>query len=372
MGIKNLYPFLERHGLGDESIPLAEFSGQTFAMDGAQLVCTYKHANAANWLANLDKMMAVLATYSISPILVFDGPPQAAKAEERAKRKDSRKQTRIRYETMRAQVGELRLGQKMSAEMRSELEKYRRNHKIAMPVEDNVVTADCIAHFNQQLVQMAKNAVSVDWQDFVAAVQLCIGRNIRCLRAVGEGEKLCVWLQKTGQADVVVSADGDCLALGCGTLITKILLNDCDGGVNHVAKCYRLDKILAGLELTYDAFLDMCILFGTDFNTNVPNFSTKAYAAIKVHATKEAVLAFLQSQNRVFQMAEVNPPGIRALFTDFSHEDRHVDLTALVMTPNTLDAIFAPSPKRCEDEDTIATAPTAFSCLTAGDILETI
>jgi 5'-3' exonuclease len=88
-----------------------------------------------------------------------------------------------------------------------------------------------------------------------------------------DGEGLCCWLCRTGLVDAVYSSDGDNLAYGCSTLIIS--------KTKFKFTLIRLSNILELLDITYSQFLDLCIMSGCDYNTNIYNVGiSKCYDLI--------------------------------------------------------------------------------------------
>lgn len=317
MGIKDLYSFLKKNCLEARKMPLSHFKGKTMAMDGTQYVWTLKHGDPGTWLKRLDHLVTTLVDHEITPIFVFDGPPQEAKKKEREKRKAVRKASMDSYTKHLSGCSSVALGDAFPVELKKELDKFRFRHKIAPAVEEPVITAKTVCDMGAWMEQLKRNNVIIYDSDFEDAKTLLLQRNIRCLRADDEGEKLCVYLTKIGQADIVASADGDCLALGVETLLTSI-----DVTLMEV-KCHTLSEILEKLELTQDLFLDLCILMGTDFNENVKRFSGKNYTLLKEHGSIEAVLEHLSMKRHDVSM--VKPVETRLLFS----LDKQVDFEEL-------------------------------------------
>jgi flap endonuclease-1 len=97
----------------------------------------------------------------------------------------------------------------------------------------------------------------------------CLG--IPFLKAISESEETCAFLQKNGYVDYVVTEDTDALTFGA----TKVIFGE---------KLYTLDSILSGLDLTYESFIDLCILCGCDYTGTIPKVGpVNALKLIKKH-----------------------------------------------------------------------------------------
>ena len=79
-----------------------------------------------------------------------------------------------------------------------------------------------------------------------------------------EGETMCSNLALNGKVDGVLSDDTDVLAYG-----TKLFLTGINTSKNSCIEI-KIENILEGLNLTYEQFRDLCIMCGTDYNSNIP------------------------------------------------------------------------------------------------------
>jgi flap endonuclease-1 len=91
--------------------------------------------------------------------------------------------------------------------------------------------------------------------------------------ARGEAEATCSRLAATGKFDVsfVGSEDIDALAFGAPYMVKKLAV----GGAKAKMKRIDLAKTLAGLKLTYEQFVDFCILCGSDYSVTIPGVGPK-------------------------------------------------------------------------------------------------
>ena len=95
-----------------------------------------------------------------------------------------------------------------------------------------------------------------------------------------EAETLCAHLSRDDKLYAALSEDTDVLACGAKVFLHKINTND------DTCTLVKLDKILEALELTSQEFQDLCILCGTDYNSNLPKIGSHgAYKLIKEYGT---------------------------------------------------------------------------------------
>ncbi|XP_059419855.1 probable flap endonuclease 1 homolog isoform X2 [Carassius carassius] len=109
---------------------------------------------------------------------------------------------------------------------------------------------------------------------------------VPCIKAPGEAEALCAQLVKSGTVNAVASEDMDTLAFG-GTVLLRQLNAKRDSEVTE----YSLPKLLEALQLTYNQFVDLCILLGCDYCDKIGGLGpSRALKLIKQHHTIEGVM----------------------------------------------------------------------------------
>ncbi|KAK7158956.1 hypothetical protein R3I94_005330 [Phoxinus phoxinus] len=109
---------------------------------------------------------------------------------------------------------------------------------------------------------------------------------VPCIQAPGEAEALCAHLVKSGTVNAVASEDMDTLAFG-GTVLLRQLNAKKDSEVTE----YSLPKLLEALQLTYEQFVDLCILLGCDYCDKIGGLGpSRALKLIKQHHTIEGVM----------------------------------------------------------------------------------
>jgi flap endonuclease-1 len=250
MGIKNFNVILKRANAGVSSTTYAQFSGQSVAIDASIFCYRFSHNPQSkkpnSHLDGFYKLFTRLLKYKIRPVLVFDGKSPQEKQhtlEERAKQKQKNinKVKRIQQELIQILGSDVPLKEVL-------------NHIKGQPIEEEVKTkvealnraSKCVIHFQPGIFDDIR--------------MLCDLMNIPCLRAHGEADALCANLYKTGQVQAIMSEDSDILLYGGARLIRKI------GWTNEV-ELVELDQILQSLKISYDQFIDLAILFGTDYTS---------------------------------------------------------------------------------------------------------
>jgi 5'-3' exonuclease len=92
----------------------------------------------------------------------------------------------------------------------------------------------------------------------------------------------CAQLAKDGLVSAVYTRDTD--ALAC---LAPVVLTGLDG---NYFKEIRLGDILERLQLTKESWIDLCVMCGTDFNSNIPRIGPiKAYYLIKTSGSIDSI-----------------------------------------------------------------------------------
>ena len=111
---------------------------------------------------------------------------------------------------------------------------------------------------NQELIKLAKKSIGIEYDDIKKLKKFLDLLKIPYITAKGEADDMMALLYKKGIINACQSDDMDMLPKGCGNLIQIS-----NTGVSQ----YLLNEILIELDLTYEQFVDLCILLGSDYHT---------------------------------------------------------------------------------------------------------
>jgi flap endonuclease-1 len=273
MGIKGLNKFIKDNSDGAFfMMAISQLKGKKIAVDAYgwmfsnMVICRQKVINRTDVSINeLDKFeitkefLLTLTNFilkwinnSITPIFVFDGKNKPVeknevKEERYQKQKEKKEEIDAIYENMKTDI--LANPASLISDLRKKLSNY------------NPIDRDIIETFKSFL-----DCIGIPW-----------------LLAEGDAEQLCSSLCIEGKVAAVFSNDTDSLAHGAPLVINGISKGyhkDEVGKKITMLDCVRLDKSLKGLNMTYQTFLDLCIMCGCDFNNHT---NMKGYAAIKAY-----------------------------------------------------------------------------------------
>ncbi|KAK9883074.1 hypothetical protein WA026_001276 [Henosepilachna vigintioctopunctata] len=237
MGITGLLPFLEQ---ATRNCNISEFRGATVAVDS--YCWLHKGATAcADILARGEdtdvyvnfcmKYVKMLQKFDIKVILVFDGNHLPAKALTEKRRRETRKNAKVRAAEL------LRLGKKDEA-----------------------------WNFLRQ---------SVDITPLMAfnLIKECRRNNIDCIVAPYESDSQLAYLNLKGIADVIITEDSDLLVFGCSKVFFKMDINGNGRLVDKekIAVCMKMKPD----NYSFDKFRYMCILSGCDYLDSIHGVGLK-------------------------------------------------------------------------------------------------
>jgi flap endonuclease-1 len=226
------------------------FSTQGFSQQNGMTELTDKDGNRTGHLVGLLNRTIQFMENGIKPIWVFDGKPPKLKNGELARRKKAKDEAKDKMEEAK-ETGDME-------------EAFK--HKIRT------------TYVTKEMTQDAKDMLRL------------LGLPI--IEAPCEAEAQCAALVKAGKAYATATEDMDAL-----TFATDYLLRGFNSKKEPIAEiCF--EEVLKGLEVTYDQFVDLCILCGCDYTDTIDGVGpVTAYKLIKEHKTIEGVVKELEREN---------------------------------------------------------------------------
>ncbi|KAG8229851.1 hypothetical protein J437_LFUL009126 [Ladona fulva] len=182
----------------------------------------------------------------IKPVYVFDGKPPQLKSGELTKRQERREEAQKALE---------------KAEETGDMEQ--------------------VDKFNRRLVKVTKNHAE-------ECKQLLKLMGVPYVNAPCEAEAQCAALVKSGKVYATATEDMDALTFGSNVLVRHLTFSEAR---KMPVQEFHLNRVLQGMELSQDEFIDLCILLGCDYCDSIKGIGPKrAIELIKNHRTLEAVL----------------------------------------------------------------------------------
>lgn len=198
----------------------------------------------------LAQFMVRCRMYGIIPVPIFDGKPPDEKRPMLAQRAERRIHASKRHAKLVAA-----------------------SSAVVIPEGRKVIIEEEL-----QRLEFTANFLTSEERDI--AKQFFYACGVMSYNATGEADNILAYLARRGLVDAVISNDFDMLARGIPLLLvpeTYALPGDTSGWCS-----YNLESITKAVQLTYDQFLEMCVLMGCDYLTDVLILPYKtAYWAIK-------------------------------------------------------------------------------------------
>jgi len=293
MGIKNLRQLIKRYDGFEKIIPFTNFTNKTVLLDASLYMYKYK-ATAKNhkFEESFIYLFETLKSANINIVVVFDGISPKEKDEEKEKRRHKKEQSYIRVESLEQEIYNYEKTKIISAALQDVILKL---HFSVIPKRltgDKYEFSKEILHKLKEYVAKQKSYLfKITSADFESIEHLCNLFGIPVLHAPGEAEIFCAHLVKKGQADAVITKDLDVLACSAPLIITDINLG------SLMFTVIETKKLLELLNLNEAEFLDLCILCGTDYNSNIKGigpikalFLIKKYQSLNIIENKEKSL----------------------------------------------------------------------------------
>ena len=195
-----------------------------------------------------------MMTSGIKPMYVFDGKPPNLKGGELAKRLAKRKQAE------------------------ADLENAKENGEI----ED-------VNKFSRRLVKVTKQH-NEDCKELLRLM------GVPYLDAPCEAEAQCAELTKSGKVYATATEDMDALTFNTPILLRKLTFST---GQKQPIIEININLVLKGLDITYEQFVDMCILCGCDYCDSLKGIGPKtALKLIKQYKTIEKIVVQLEKDKK--------------------------------------------------------------------------
>jgi len=189
---------------------------------------------------------------NIIPIYIFDGIPSSEKNNTIKNRIDRRYKLIDKIDELESRLNEIE-DDNEKLEIYSEIKNKKKQ----------------IIKINKSHILQMKNLLDI--------------LNIQYFNANGEADVLCAELVKSKKVDACLSDDMDLLLFGCNKLIKIIKTKIYEYDINH---------ILNNINLTFEQFIDMCLLFGCDYvKSNIKISPKEIYELINKYKNIENIIS---------------------------------------------------------------------------------
>jgi len=295
MGIKGFSTLLKSLKANGHSLVFSvnprDFAGKCVSIDVSQKIYVYTYTTMKDLLKTggtvnddivfasvrlkIFKLIESLLSWDIMPVFVFDGATSEFKLDTSEKRRKTRESSVKRLEKAYEENDETRIQSGEASLYRLEWSYFRKLH-------DEI----CCVGFQSF------------WLDDIGGLK------------TRDAEAFCAALSISGYCDACMTTDSDYHTFGGQIAIKDMTSVDVTGENGATFRethfvCTFLDSYLNALQLSYQQFIDFCILCGNDYNDNIPKVGPMtALKLLHQHATIEqlpekydtSVLRFAQSR----------------------------------------------------------------------------
>ena len=280
MGIKDLNKFLKKYNPSClVSSKMIDYKNKTIAIDTSLIIYKYisamrktgkdltsKDGRITSHLLGILNLIIRLLNLKITPVFIFDGKPPEIKKNTLKKRYDMKK----------------------SAEEKLENEELTDEQKITYFMQSTKITSDII-------------------DDTKELLDTC---GIPYIQAPEEADPQCVSLLENKLIYAVATEDMDLLTFKCERLL-KNFFNNKDEDIIEI----NYNKMIEGLNLDSNQFLDLCILLGCDYLPTLQGLGlVKSYNYIKKYKSIENILELKEGKNSIITPEDYNYNEVRDYF----------------------------------------------------------
>lgn len=173
-----------------------------------------------------------------------------------------------------------------------------------------------------ELEQAMSKTIDITSQDLVDLRNLFDMTGTPYIQAEGEADHMLADLYKHGLIQGVISEDGDMLTHGVDWLIKGLIDAECLRA--GVVRVYDLKSLLYGMGLTYEQFVDVCIIVGCDYCPPLKNISwVNATAQVKKYASLSKFIEAQQSGESTYKLGAEIPDN----YLEIAEEAARIFLT---------------------------------------------
>jgi len=285
MGIKNLNTLFKKYVKNGIQVKKTKcFTNKVLAIDTS--IYLYKFAyNNQNYIKKFLHQILKFWENSITPVYIFDGTPPIEKHNTLKKRKMCRDKLKNDINNLENQVSDLN---KCRNDKILELGNNN-NEKTKQEINELVTQIKLV---DGKLKKKTKSFIKITSKDINNCKKLFNLLDIKYIVSNSESDILCANLQRHHSVDCCISDDLDFLTHGCNYLLRNYNYRD------DTYTEYNLQIILQELNITYDQFIDICILCGCDYTSKISGIGPiNAYKLIQKHNNIEHIIEDLIKDN---------------------------------------------------------------------------
>ena len=306
MGIHNLNKFLRTkcpHVFKD--IHISEFAYKKVAIDITLFLCKFKAVCGEKWVSAFINLVSSLRRNEIHCVFIFDnGAPieKTTEKEERRKQQENIKKKVFDLENALDKFKNTNQIDHILIELYNKLTPSEKPKKRLLGNNSSTIDMNAVEN---KIKKMKNYILNICEEDFVLARKLFDILNVPYYSAPLEAECACADLCKRGIVDAVLTEDTDVLAYGSPIFLSKIDTS------NDTCVQIVYSEVLEALKITSSEFLDLCIMFGCDYNKNINKVGIEtSYKYILEYKSIDEI-----SKKKNLDVSILNHKRTRELFT---------------------------------------------------------
>ena len=309
MGIHNLNKFLRTkcpHVF--KSIHISEFAYKKVAIDITLFLCKFKAVCGEKWVSAFINLVSSLRRNEIHCVFIFDNGAPVEKTSEKEERRKQQENVKKRVFDLENALEKFKNTNQIDTiliELHSKLTPSEKPPRRLLGNNNNS-SIDMNAVENK-IKKMKNYILNICEEDFILARKLFDILNVPYYSAPLEAECACADLCKRGLVDAVLTEDTDVLAYGSPIFLSKIDTS------NDTCVQIVYSEVLEALNITSSQFLDLCIMFGCDYNKNINKVGIEtSYKYILTYKTIDEI-----EKKKNLDVSVLNHKRTRELFTNY-------------------------------------------------------
>jgi flap endonuclease-1 len=234
MGIRNLNKFFREECKNSDAIKLInmkQLTGKKIVVDIS--IYLYKFTSDGTLIDNMYSMLSIFRHYNIIPVFVFDGKAPAEKKELLKQRIAEKKAAENEFKQL-----------KTNLEYNTNIDEYEK-HEIMNKMD----------LLKKKFVHVTKNQIN-------DVKSLITNYGMTYCDAPSEADELCAMFVNKGLVWACLSEDMDMFLYGCPRVLRYLSI------MNHTFVLYDTRQILNRLQINQNELREICVIAGTDYNSN--------------------------------------------------------------------------------------------------------
>jgi flap endonuclease-1 len=311
MVIKNLNKVLKKEAPNSISkIEFKDLKNKIIAIDTSIFMYKFSYFSP-NFMKLFWFQVKRFVENDIIPVYVFDGGAPEEKSDTISDRKEKKEQ-------LESKITELKNNIDIFTKKKEEL-KAKMNSKNQDKILKEIDEIDNnLAEAKIEYKLKEKTNIRITIKKVKHLKKMLKEMNVPYITSITEAEKLAAHLYKKNIVDAVMTDDTDILPQGVRHVYRDYSIN------NYYITEVKLDVILESMGLTYEQFVDYCILCGCDYSNTLPKIGMViGLGLIKKCLNIEGIL----KEKDMVCPADFKFKEARKLFTDVSDIEESVKMT---------------------------------------------